>query len=167
MAKRPSYPRSRNAGSRVRRRRSNPQRLVSLVKRDGVVIEFRIAAKLHSPNIWRKHWSIGHKLMKFWLHAFTNALSVNAGFDSMARFRLEGHLPPCPKMQMRVMVTRQVPSTRNFLKDDDDLRYTTKPLNDALKHSGLNYDDARVWLEKPMPLQERSQNVFSSTTAPV
>ena len=146
----------RRADTRARRRRSNPQRLVSLLKRDGVVLEFRIARKLDSPNAWRKHWTLGHNLMKRWLHAFQTALAVNAGVHSMARFQLEGHLPTCPKMKMKVTVTRQVPSRRNFIKDDDDLRYTTKPINDALKHAGLIYDDARIWLEQPMPVQEVS-----------
>lgn len=147
----------RRAGAGIRtRRRSNPQRIVSLLTRTGTTLEFKIARKLDSPNTWRAHWSLGHNLMKWWLGAFTRALAVNAGFHSMARFQAEGHMPFRPEVKMRVTVTRQVPSTRNFIRDDDDLRYTTKPLNDALKHAGLIYDDSREWLVQDIPAQEVS-----------
>ena len=149
----------RRAGGATRiRRRSNPQRIVSLLIRTGTTLEFRIARKLDSPNVWRAHWSLGHTLMKWWLRAFTNALAVGAGFDSMARFQAEGHMPFRPEVKMRVTVTRQVPHTRNFLRDDDDLRYTTKPLNDALKHAGLIYDDSREWMHQDIPTQEVSRD---------
>jgi len=143
--------------TRVSRRRSNPRRIVSLLTRKGTTLEFRVARKLDSPNVWRAHWALGHNLMKWWLRAFTNALAINAGFDSMARFDMEGHLPRV-SFRTKVTVIRQVPSTRNFIRDDDDLRYTTKPLNDALKHAGLIKDDSRKWLRQDIPTQEVSQD---------
>lgn len=146
---------SRAARTPRRRVPLNPSRLVALLTRDGAALEFRIAKKLDSPNVWRAHWGIGHQLMKWWLSAFTTALAVNAGFDSMGRFIAEGQMPRV-RCRMRVTVIRQVPNRRNFLRDDDDLRYTTKPLNDALKHAGLIYDDSREWMEQAMPIQEVS-----------
>lgn len=149
-------PRRRSSGRTLTARRSTSPRLVSLLTRTGTTLEFRVARKLDSPNLWRAHWSLGHNLMKWWLRAFTNALATDAGFGSLARFQSEGHLPHRPAVKMRVTVTRQVSSRRNFLRDDDDLRYTTKPLNDALKHAGLIFDDGREWLEQSMPVQEVS-----------
>ncbi len=145
----------RSTGPRTPRRRANPRRMVALCSRKGAMVEFRVARKLDSPNIWRGHWMIGHKLMQWWLTAFTTALATNAGCTSMARFQLEGQLPPVT-FPMKVSVTRLVPSVRNFIKDDDDLRYTTKPINDALKHAGLIKDDSREWLTQEMPTQEVS-----------
>lgn len=147
----PGQPRAR------RRRSSNPGRLVALLERQGVVLTFRVARKLDSPNSWRASWALGHNLMNWWTRAFTTALAANAGFDSMARFQSEGHLPRC-EFPVKVTVTRQVPHRRNFIRDDDDLRYTTKPLNDALKHAGLIYDDSRTWLQQDMPVQEVSRD---------
>lgn len=163
MATVPYLRRRRAGGSTTHRRRSNPRRVFAILTRTGTTLEFKIARKLDSPNVWRAHWALGHNLMKWWLNAFTTAIAVNAGYHSMARFQLEGHMPFRPQVRMRVTVTRQVPSSRNFLRDDDDLRYTTKPLNDALKHVGLIYDDAREWLDQPMPTQEVSPDGLSWT----
>jgi hypothetical protein len=139
-----------------RGRRSSP-RIVALCTREGTALVFRVARKLDSPNAWRKHWTLGHRLMKWWLRAFTTALATNGGFESMARYQAEGQMPPV-KFRMKVTVIRQAPSRRNFIRDDDDLRYTTKPLNDALKHAGLIKDDSRRWLNQPMPVQEVSSD---------
>lgn len=143
-----------NTGGR-RRRRANPQRIVALLKRDGAALEFHVARKLDSPNTWRGHWALGHNLMRWWQKAFLNALAVGSGFHSMAAFAAEGHLPRV-NFRQKVTVTRLVPSRRNFIRDDDDLRYTTKPVNDALKNIGLLVDDRREWLEQPMPTQDVS-----------
>jgi len=58
-----------------------------------------------------------------------------------------------PRQRYTVLVRREVPSVRNFCRDDDNLRFVTKPINDALKNLGFIYEDRREWLTQPMPLQ--------------
>ena len=139
-----------------RRRETSPRapRINALVEREGEALVFRVARRLDSPNEWRLHWSRGHKLTKWWEHAFETAIAIDRGHPSLAALRLDAGLAPgAPVGRRRVTVTRQVPNKRNFIRDDDDLRYTTKPVNDALKRLGLIRDDAREWLDQAMPLQ--------------
>jgi hypothetical protein len=49
-----------------------------------------------------------------------------------------------------------VPSARNFIRDDDNLRFAVKPLLDALKRQGYIKNDSRKWLEHPTPTQSVS-----------
>lgn len=142
--------RIRHARTRTRATRT---RINALVRFEGPTIEFRVARELISPNKWRAHWAKGHQLMKWWHDALTTALVAASGSASRARFLSEGGFPK-QTAKVRVEVIRQVPSRRNFIRDDDDLRYTTKPLNDALKHAGLIRDDNRKWMEQGMPVQE-------------
>jgi hypothetical protein len=58
--------------------------------------------------------------------------------------------------KMRVEVERHVPSARNFIRDDDNLRFSVKPLLDALKRQGYIKNDSRKWLEQPTPTQHVS-----------
>lgn len=158
MAKAPYTRRRRRLGgvTRVSRRRSsNPGRLVALLERDGAAMTFRVARKLDSPNSWRAHWSIEHTLRKWWEGAFTTAIAVSGGFGSLARMRIDGQMP---RVDHRVKLTliRQVPSTRNFIRDEDDLYFTRKPVNDALKRIGLIRDDRREWLDQAQTIQEVS-----------
>lgn len=131
-------------------------RIDAIVERDGEALLFRVARRLDSPNTWRFHWSVGHKLMKWWVHAFETAIATGGGHASLAAARMADAERPRPTCRMRVVVTRQVPSRRNFIRDADDLRYTTKPINDALKHVRLIFDDSERWLEQPTPRQEVS-----------
>lgn len=55
-----------------------------------------------------------------------------------------------------VQVTRLVPSARNFIRDDDNLRFAVKPMFDALKRLKLIRDDSRTWLTHETPTQEVS-----------
>lgn len=65
---------------------------------------------------------------------------------------------PIGKVRMRLLVTREVPSARNFIKDRDNLVYSTKKVRDALKGRGLIYDDSMKWLEFPDPAQQVSDD---------
>jgi hypothetical protein len=58
--------------------------------------------------------------------------------------------------KQRVVVERQVASARNFIRDDDNLRFSVKPLLDALKRQGYIRNDSRKWLEHPTPTQSVS-----------
>jgi len=58
--------------------------------------------------------------------------------------------------RVRVAVAREVPSGRNFIRDDDNLRFCVKPLLDALKRLGFIRNDSRKWIELPTPEQRIS-----------
>lgn len=60
--------------------------------------------------------------------------------------------------RMRVTVERIVPSGRNFIRDDDNLRFSVKPLLDALKRQGYIRNDSRKWLDHPTPTQSISED---------
>ena len=66
------------------------------------------------------------------------------------------HLGGGDARKMRLTVERQVPTRRHFIRDDDNLRFSVKPLCDALKRGGYIYDDSRKWLEHPTPTQSVS-----------
>jgi len=137
----------------------------------GLVLEFRIARRLDSPNLWRRHHMSGHKLMSWWTQAFEQAIALHRGHLSMAAHALEWpddvldplrpfrgvkleKLREIPReLRRRVQLIRQVPSARNFLRDDDDLTYTAKPVHDALKNAGIIADDGRAYLETEIPRQ--------------
>lgn len=55
--------------------------------------------------------------------------------------------------RMRVTIERQVPSGHNFIRDDDNMRFSVKPLLDALKRQGYIKNDSRKWLDHPTPTQ--------------
>lgn len=115
----------------------------------------RIPRELRSPNAWMwKHWRIKQRERAMWERDIFAVGCVEVGTGRMlARQRaVDGGMIPAGRH--RVTVTRRVPSRRNFIRDDDNLRFSVKPLNDALKRAGLIYSDAREWLEQPMPTQE-------------
>ena len=58
--------------------------------------------------------------------------------------------------KVRVTVERHVPSARNFIRDDDNLRFAVKPLLDALKRDGYIKNDSRKWIEHDTPTQHVS-----------
>jgi len=58
--------------------------------------------------------------------------------------------------RMRVEIERHVPSRRNFIQDDDNLAFCSKPVLDALKRQGYIKDDSRKWLDHPSPTQHVS-----------
>lgn len=116
--------------------------------------------ELKSPNTWNgRHWRFKHRESQEWEQFVWVALAKMArAKDVIGVLTVMNALPPrrvCAEKR-RVTITRQVPSSRNFIRDDDNLRFAVKPLNDALKRLGLIHDDNRKWLEQPMPVQEVS-----------
>ena len=117
-----------------------------------MALELTIDRELHSPNKWQgRHWSFKSRDTRDW-----EALIACACVRLDRRFVF--NRKPLVPFRRRVSVTRIVPSKRNFIKDDDNLRFATKPLNDALKRLGLIYEDSRHWLEQTLPIQEVSPN---------
>jgi hypothetical protein len=100
----------------------------------------RMPRELVSPNVWNgRHWRVKHRISQDWEVELLHA----------DRRRRRGPVPG----RMRVAITREVPSRRNFIRDDDNLRFSCKPLLDALKRAGYIKDDSRTWIELPTPLQ--------------
>ena len=109
-----------------------------------------IPRELRSPNAWMwKHWRIKQRERESWERDIFVQACVWVGTDRVLGMS-------APKGRARVTVTRLVPSKRNFIRDDDNLRFAVKPVNDALKRLGLIKDDNRTWLEQPMPTQRVS-----------
>jgi Holliday junction resolvase RusA-like endonuclease len=127
----------------------------------------RIPRELVSPNQWNgRHWRVKHRISQEWeveigwavvaLQARQHggaAASTTAGLMQWA----QGRAIPMPvPARVRVSVTREVPSGRNFIRDDDNLRFCVKPLLDALKRQGYIKNDSRKWIELPTPEQRIS-----------
>jgi hypothetical protein len=126
-------------------------------------IEFRIQRKLRSPNeLLGRHWREKSRERKLWQASMENAL-----IDAIGVTRAQALLAPgaalvgCHGMcttRRQVEVTRFAPRPRNFLRDDDNLRFAAKSLVDALKHLGLIRDDHRKWCELAIPTQAVSDD---------
>jgi hypothetical protein len=119
----------------------------------------RIGRELKSPNktLWA-HWRIKQRERQDWERALELAAAEWAGVTTIAGLQLlkrslQLFLGAGQKERRRVVVTRLVPSTRNFIKDDDNLAYAGKHLFDAMKRVGLIFEDKREWLDAPRPTQ--------------
>lgn len=132
------------------------------------VLRLDIPRELASPNTWNgRHWRYKHRISQEWekeiAYGVAAVMKPRDFVDALAA--MNG-----PKFcgltvgKMRVTVERYVPSARNFIRDDDNLRYSTKPVNDALKRQGYIKDDSRKWLEQPMPTQHVSEDRKSYRT---
>lgn len=126
-------------------------------------LELKIPRRLESPNIWNgRHWRVKHRISQDWEHGIGAAFYAlvagpRADFVTalgcvMGPKKWEGVVVG----KMRVEVERHVPSARNFIRDDDNLRFSVKPLLDALKRQGYIRNDSRKWLEHPTPTQHVS-----------
>lgn len=126
-------------------------------------LEFRIQRKLRTPNEYLgMHWREKGRERKAWTAHFANALITALGVPC-ARALLGPGAPligcdgGCTSRR-RIEVIRWAPTPRNFIRDDDNLRFTVKPLLDALKHLGVIRDDHRKWLEVESPTQDMSHD---------
>lgn len=112
-------------------------------------LELRIPRRLESPNQSRgAHWRVRHRIAQEWEQEIAiEAVRRGAGLWITRQ-------PPAGKM--RVEVERHLPSLRNAIRDDDNLRFAVKPLLDALKRQYLIRGDSRKWLDHPTPTQHVS-----------
>lgn len=144
-----------------------------LGKRDstGVIdprnVTLRVPRALASPNTWNgRHWRVKHRISQDWEKAigascadlfvnrhggidFPNAMLAIVGPKKAAGYEAG---------RVSVAITREVPSGRNFIRDDDNLRFSVKPLLDALKRLGFIRNDSRKWIELPTPEQRISSD---------
>jgi hypothetical protein len=131
------------------------------VERDGV-LEIQIPFRLELPNQDRgHHWSKKHKLTRQW----EQWIAVFAG-GILAPWKLRGEervvkteqgfkiRTKRQRQRRRVSITRIVSHRRYLSKDDDNRRYVSKPILDALNRLELLTDDRREWLEHPEPLED-------------
>jgi hypothetical protein len=132
-------------------------------------LELRIPRRLESPNTWNgRHWRVKHRISQDWAHEIGGAWFQKIADDARAKGKragvgdaLEAMIGPkkaygFEAARMRVEVERHVPSARNFIRDDDNLRFAVKPLLDALKRLGYIKNDSRKWLDHPTPTQHVS-----------
>jgi hypothetical protein len=122
-------------------------------------LRLEIARELKSPNRWQgRHWRYKHRETQEWEQFIWVHIAKQTGAkDAMQVLSVMNAIPALKRVcgeKRRVTVTRYCPSGRNFIRDDDNLRFAVKPLNDALKRLGLIRDDSRKWLEQPIPTQE-------------
>jgi Holliday junction resolvase RusA-like endonuclease len=132
----------------------------------GVVIDVRIPRELKTPNVWNgRHWRYKHRETEAWEHDLFYAIAQHTGVRGVhgALLVLGAFSWQVCTEKRRVMVTRLMPSVRRFIRDEDNLRFCVKPLNDALKRLKLIRDDNRKWLDQPMPRQEVSRDGTCST----
>jgi hypothetical protein len=117
--------------------------------------EFRIQRQLKNYNSGNRlgHWSTKHRSMKVWQTALCNAvvlalgmrkaqelLAPESGLMGAKGIRCQG--------RRRIEIIRWAPSKRNFVKDTfENLPNTAKELRDALKKTGLIYDDSTKWTD--------------------
>lgn len=126
-------------------------------------LEFRIPRRLESPNSWNgRHWRVKHRISQEWEKEIWTSLAQRTGARSVIEVLVCMNAMPELKrnalQKMRVEVERHVPSARNFIRDDDNLRFSVKPLLDALKRQGYIKNDSRKWLEHPTPTQHVSKD---------
>lgn len=130
-------------------------------RRDAGMLTLRIPRELKSPNKWQgRHWRYKHQETKTWeMEIAVQTLRPEFRRNIWAILEATNSMPAVRRTcqeRRRVTVTRIVPSFRNFIRDDDNLRFSVKPLNDALKRLGLIKNDSRKWLVQPQVQQEVS-----------
>lgn len=120
--------------------------------------EFRIARELKSPNktLWA-HWRLKQAERQAWEETLLMAVSRYGGMETVAGVQflksLSVFVDPARKERRRIVLTRIVPSVRNFVKDEDNLAFSGKHLFDAMKRVGMISDDTRELLDAPRPTQ--------------
>lgn len=114
------------------------------------MLTLKIPRRLESPNTWNgRHWRVKHRLSQEWE---SEIIAAWLALKPSERTIVRGDRVTVNEKR-RVMVERQLPSRRNAIRDDDNLRFAVKPLLDALKRRGFIRGDSRRWLDHPTPTQ--------------
>jgi hypothetical protein len=133
--------------------------VVALYHGDRLV--FELPKKLESPNrtIWA-HWSRLRRERQQWEQLLTIAWRAVRPADWYigSPWVLDPTRVLTPKRPVAVAIVRAVGSGREYIRDDDNLAFSPKPLYDALKRVGLIYDDRRTWLRTAPVTQQVSRD---------
>ncbi len=114
---------------------------------------FVIAAKLESPNRFRAHWSLQNGSRAKWEKAMQVVVAQALGVAAWSSVLELGRQPACTE-KMTLQIVRLVPSSREFIRDDDNLAFSRKGSTDSMKRVGLLKDDRREWLEAQQIYQD-------------
>jgi hypothetical protein len=115
-------------------------------KQLGPAWAFVIAEKLTSPNKWLSSGFRQHGNRTKWERLLKAAILRALGVASWQWLDELGRLP-ATSVKMTLQIVRLVPSSREFIRDDDNLAFSRKQVSDAMKHVGLLKEDRREWLE--------------------
>lgn len=118
---------------------------------------FVIAEKLTSPNKWMSSGFKQHSNRTKWARLLQAAILRALGVASWSFLQELGRLP-ATHVKMTLQIVRLVPSSREFIKDDDNLAFSRKQCTDAMKHLGLLKEDRREWVEALTIHQDVSPN---------
>lgn len=118
-------------------------------------VEFSIQRNLKNYNSDNRnpHYSVKHKSMKVWRTALQNAAVISLGVRRAQELLgpdsgLYGAKAPRCTERRRIQIVRLVPSKRNLIRDTfENLPSAAKELRDALKHTGLIFDDSTKWTD--------------------
>ena len=126
---------------------------------DPANLTLRVPRELVSPNKWNgRHWRVKHQISQDWEQDITWSVAAHGRglVAAIEAIRGPGKSVGYVPGRIRVTIAREVPSYRNFIRDDDNLRFCVKPLLDALKRQGYIRNDSRKWIELPTPEQRLS-----------
>lgn len=154
----------RALGKKGRKRRQIVLPEEAVATREGHEFVFRIARELKSPNSWNgAHWTVKHRESQEWERLLTIAVFTGGQaqrFSDCAVFLLalksQREAMTAEPQRLRVTIERHAPSERHFIRDDDNLAFTSKPVCDALKRLGYIHNDSQKWLDHPIPTQHVS-----------
>lgn len=126
----------------------------SLVVESSGDIEIRLPHRLESPNrLLHAHWRTRTKDKQAWRARLLLVMADATGYSSVAGFEhpweaMTGAYGLEPvRDRRRVHVDRQVPSSRNFVRDRENLVYSVKSLLDQVKYLGFVRDDSMKWID--------------------
>jgi hypothetical protein len=106
---------------------------------------FVVAEKLETPNRFRAHWSLQNGARAKWEKGLRAVICAALGVASWEGLQVLGRRPTCTT-KMALQIVRLVASSRQFIRDDDNLAFSRKGATDAMKRTGLLKDDRREWL---------------------
>lgn len=130
------------------------------LERHGDRLTFRLPDRMESPNEWQgANRMVKHRITKRWEARMRRLIADAAGRTSISEFAWPVEalgLARCVKRRMAVAIERHAPSARNFCRDDDNIHFLSKPINDALKRMGLIFEDSTRWIDRARPVQRVS-----------
>lgn len=101
--------------------------------------------KLETPNKFKAHWSMQGSSRTKWERLLKAAVLRALGVASWESLKILDRVPVCTE-KMALQLIRLVVASREFIRDDDNLAFSRKHLQDCLKPLGLVKDDRREWL---------------------